>query len=101
MEADGLARRRPAPDGRVLSPALRAVRRCERARRARMTTMRRVPFLSLVPGEDAADVRRAIDRVVERGWFVLGPEVEAFETEFAAAMGASHAIGVGNGTDAI
>src|SRR5262249_57826668 len=42
-----------------------------------------------------------IDRVVSRGWFVLGPEVEAFEAEFAAASGARHAIGVGNGTDAI
>jgi dTDP-4-amino-4,6-dideoxygalactose transaminase len=39
--------------------------------------------------------------VIERGWFVLGPEVEAFEQEFAAASGASHAIGVGTGTDAI
>ena len=33
------------------------------------------------------DVRAAIDRVVARGWFVLGPEVEAFEHEFAAALG--------------
>ena len=38
----------------------------------------RLPFLSLTPGEDAAGVRGAIDRVIERGWFVLGPEVEAF-----------------------
>ena len=53
------------------------------------------------PGEDDAAVRAAIDRVVTRGWFVLGPEVDAFEAEFAAASGASHAIGVGNGTDAI
>ena len=64
-------------------------------------TMRRVPFLSLVPHEDAADVRAAIDRVVARGWFILGPEVEAFETEFATAMGARFAVGVGTGTDAI
>lgn len=64
-------------------------------------TAPRVPFLSLVPGEDAADVRAAIDRVVARGWFVLGPEVEAFEAEFAAASGAAHAVGVGTGTDAI
>ena len=61
----------------------------------------RIPFLSLVPGDDAADVRAAIDRVIARGWFVLGPEVDAFEREFAAASGAAHAIGVGNGTDAI
>ncbi len=60
-----------------------------------------VPFLSLTPHEDAHAVRAAIDRVIARGWFVLGPEVEAFEREFAAAIGAAHAIGVGNGTDAI
>lgn len=42
-----------------------------------------------------------MDRVVERGWFVLGPELEAFEAEFAAAAGAAHAVGVGTGTDAI
>ena len=57
--------------------------------------------MSLVPGEDAADVRRAIDRVIERGWFILGPEVSAFEQEFAAASGGAHAVGVGTGTDAI
>ena len=63
--------------------------------------MRRVPFMSLVPHEDAPDVRAAIDRVIARGWFILGPEVEAFESEFAAAMGAQFAVGVGSGTDAI
>ena len=61
----------------------------------------RIPFMSLVPGEDAVDVRAAIDRVIARGWFVLGPEVEAFEEEFAAASGAACAVGVGTGTDAI
>ncbi len=60
-----------------------------------------IPFLSLRPGEDAAAIDAAIRRVVERGWFVLGPEVDAFEREFAAASGAAHAIGVGSGTDAI
>jgi dTDP-3-amino-3,4,6-trideoxy-alpha-D-glucose transaminase len=60
-----------------------------------------IPFLNLVPGPDAADVRAAIDRVVTRGWFVLGPELEAFESEFAAAVQAPHAIGVGTGTDAL
>jgi dTDP-3-amino-3,4,6-trideoxy-alpha-D-glucose transaminase len=60
-----------------------------------------IPFLRLAPGEDAANVRDAIDRVCARGWFVLGPELDAFETEFAAATEAPHAIGVGTGTDAI
>jgi dTDP-4-amino-4,6-dideoxygalactose transaminase len=60
-----------------------------------------IPFLKLAPAEDAADVRAAIERVVERGWFVLGPELEAFEAEFAGAASALHAVGVGTGTDAI
>ena len=60
-----------------------------------------VPFNALTPGEDAGDVRAAIDRVIASGWFVLGPEVEAFESEFAAASGVAHAVGVGTGTDAI
>jgi dTDP-3-amino-3,4,6-trideoxy-alpha-D-glucose transaminase len=60
-----------------------------------------IPFLQLRPAEDAEDVRAAIARVVDRGWFVLGPELEAFEKAFARAAGAAHAIGVGSGTDAI
>src|SRR5687768_4640983 len=61
----------------------------------------RVPFLDLHLAEDADAVRDAIARVVDRAWFVLGPEVDAFEQEFAAASGAPHAVGVGNGTDAL
>jgi dTDP-4-amino-4,6-dideoxygalactose transaminase len=57
--------------------------------------------MQLRPGEDAPAVDEAIRRVIDRGWFVLGPEVEAFERAFAAASGAPHAVGVGNGTDAI
>jgi len=60
-----------------------------------------VPFASLALGEDSAAVRAAIDRVIASGWFVLGPEVEAFEAEFALACGVEHAISVGNGTDAL
>jgi dTDP-4-amino-4,6-dideoxygalactose transaminase len=48
-----------------------------------------------------ADIRAAVHRVLDSGHFVLGPEVEAFETEFAAYVGAGHAIGVANGTEAI
>jgi dTDP-4-amino-4,6-dideoxygalactose transaminase len=60
-----------------------------------------IPFLDLKPGVDAADVRAAIERVVERGWFVLGPELDAFEKEFAQACQAPHSVGVGTGTDAL
>jgi dTDP-3-amino-3,4,6-trideoxy-alpha-D-glucose transaminase len=65
------------------------------------TSARTIPFNALTPREDAAGVADAIRRVIDRGWFVLGPEVEAFEAEFAAASGAAHAVGVGTGTDAI
>ncbi len=60
-----------------------------------------IPFLQLTPGEDASDVRAAIARVIDRGWFVLGPELEAFEREFATACGAAESVGVGTGTDAL
>jgi dTDP-4-amino-4,6-dideoxygalactose transaminase len=61
----------------------------------------RVVFNALVLGEDRPAVDEAIRRVIDRGWFILGPEVEAFEREFAAASGSPHAVGVGTGTDAI
>ena len=60
-----------------------------------------VPFADLCPRGDAAAVHEAVARVVRSGWYVLGPEVAAFEAEFAAASGARHAVGTGNGTDAI
>jgi dTDP-4-amino-4,6-dideoxygalactose transaminase len=65
-----------------------------------MTTFR-IPFMHLVPGADRPAIDAAIRRVIDRGWYVLGPEVDAFEQSFAAACGARHAIGVGTGTDAI
>lgn len=61
----------------------------------------RVPFGSLTPGPDAGAIAQAIERVIDRGWFILGPEVTAFEEEFAAASGARFAVGVGSGTDAL
>ncbi|HMF60718.1 MAG TPA: DegT/DnrJ/EryC1/StrS family aminotransferase, partial [Vicinamibacterales bacterium] len=60
-----------------------------------------IPFLQLTPGEDADVVREAIDRVISRGWFVLGPELDGFEREFADACGAGESVGVGTGTDAL
>jgi dTDP-3-amino-3,4,6-trideoxy-alpha-D-glucose transaminase len=47
------------------------------------------------------ELRAAIDRVLESGRYILGPEVEAFEREFAAYCGVAHAVGVANGTEAI
>jgi dTDP-4-amino-4,6-dideoxygalactose transaminase len=48
-----------------------------------------------------AELDQAYHRVMDSGWMILGPEVEAFEHEFAAFCGAGHAIGVGNGYDAL
>jgi dTDP-3-amino-3,4,6-trideoxy-alpha-D-glucose transaminase len=61
----------------------------------------RVPFIDLRLTEESDAIREAIARVMDRAWFVLGPEVDAFEREFAAASGAPHSVGVGNGTDAL
>jgi dTDP-3-amino-3,4,6-trideoxy-alpha-D-glucose transaminase len=47
------------------------------------------------------EIRRAIDRVLDRGTFILGEEVSAFEAEFASYVGARHAVGVSSGTQAL
>ncbi len=48
-----------------------------------------------------AAIEEAIRRVLASGRAILGPEVEAFEAEFAQYVGVAHAVGVGTGTDAI
>ncbi len=48
-----------------------------------------------------AELEAAMARVHARGWYILGPEVEAFEREFAAFVGAAECVAVGNGTDAL
>jgi len=63
----------------------------------------KVPFVDLA-AQDAPlreELIGAMRRVVERGRFVLGDEVRAFEAEFATIAGTPHAVGVGNGTDAL
>jgi dTDP-4-amino-4,6-dideoxygalactose transaminase len=54
---------------------------------------------SLAPYHDR--LTEAIDRVARSGRYILGPELEAFEAEFAAYLGVEHCIGVANGTDAL
>src|SRR5687767_9938023 len=56
----------------------------------------KTPLEPLRPEIDAR-----IAEVLDRGTFILGPEVAAFEAEFAAYLGARHAAGVANGTDAL
>jgi dTDP-4-amino-4,6-dideoxygalactose transaminase len=68
-----------------------------------MNSTRSIPFLSLGAAyqELQVELDSAIARVLASGWFVLGPEVEAFEIDFAAYSGAKHASGVANGLDAL
>lgn len=47
------------------------------------------------------EIDRAVARVLKSGWFVLGPEVEKFERDFAAAVGSPFSVGVASGTEAI
>ena len=44
---------------------------------------------------------KAVSRVLDSGWYVLGNEVIAFEKQWAQACGVEHGVGVGNGMDAI
>ncbi|GGY23157.1 aminotransferase [Rhodanobacter panaciterrae] len=62
-----------------------------------------VPFLSLkdVNARYAEELKAAAARVIDSGWYVLGEELAAFEREFANYCGVRHAVGVGNGLDAL
>ena len=63
----------------------------------------KIPFLDLKTPylELKEELDAAYHRVMESGWYVLGQEVEAFESEFADYCEAKHCIGVGNGLDAL
>lgn len=62
-----------------------------------------IPFLDLRPASsDLRDeLQTAMSRVLASGWYVLGPEVEAFEQAFASHCQAQHMVGVGNGLEAL
>ena len=47
------------------------------------------------------ELSEAINRVVSKGWFLLGEETNKFEAEYAKFIGTKHCIGVGNGLDAL
>jgi dTDP-4-amino-4,6-dideoxygalactose transaminase len=64
-----------------------------------MTIPQTNPKANYLTHQDAIDA--AVHRVLSSGWYILGQEVESFEREFAAYIGVGHAVGVGNGTDAL
>ncbi len=47
------------------------------------------------------ELQAAVARVMQSGWFILGPELERFEQAFADWLGGGHVVGVGSGTDAL
>ena len=65
--------------------------------------MKSVPFLDL--NRLHHSIREPLDaayhRVLDAGWFIMGPELEAFESEFAQYCEVKHCIGVGNGLEAL
>lgn len=62
-----------------------------------------IPFLDVRAAllEVRSEVNEAVMRVFDSGYYVLGPEVEAFEAEWAAYCDAEHAVGLANGLDAL
>lgn len=56
----------------------------------------RAAYLELKPQLD-----EVVARVLDSGWYILGPEVEAFEADWATYCDASHAVGLANGLDAL
>jgi dTDP-4-amino-4,6-dideoxygalactose transaminase len=63
----------------------------------------RVPFLDLKSAhhELRAELEAAFNRVLDSGWFIMGPELEALEAEFADYCGVDYCVGVGNGLEAL
>ena len=110
----------PGPDGRLLPPAPGALlgRRGGRRRsrwtpctwggrpgrgRERRARSAPIPFNLTRPQylELREEIDAAVQEVLDDSWFILGKQGTAFEQEFAAYLGAGHAVGVGSGTAAI
>lgn len=62
-----------------------------------------IPFLDLrtINSQYEKALQETFSRIMDSGWYILGKEVEAFESEFATYSEAKHCVGVGNGLDAL
>ena len=62
-----------------------------------------IPFLDLkkINAKYGEQINEAMARVVDSGWYILGKEVEDFETNFANYCGTKYCFGVANGLDAL
>ena len=68
----------------------------------KMSTTNQFPFQPIAEYRaHEKEILAAMKRVGDSGHYILGPEVTAFEKEFAVELGAAHAIGCANGTDAL
>lgn len=65
--------------------------------------MKPIPYLDLARVHEplASELAAAFERVLRSGRYILGPELEAFEEEFARFCGSRHAVGVASGLDAL
>jgi dTDP-3-amino-3,4,6-trideoxy-alpha-D-glucose transaminase len=68
-----------------------------------MNQINNVAFLDLgaIASQQRPEINEAFFRVMDSNRWILGPELEAFESEFANYVGAKHVVGVGNGLDAL
>ena len=62
-----------------------------------------IPFLSLkdVTALHESEIKQAINKVVDSGWYLLGNETKLFERNYADFIGTKHAVGCANGLDAL
>ncbi len=62
-----------------------------------------IKFLDLqtINNQYADELKEAVNRVIESGWYLQGAEVKAFEQNYASFCGSTHCIGVANGLDAL
>lgn len=63
----------------------------------------RVPFLDLRAGylELKSEIDQAVSHVLDSGWYLLGRELESFESEYATFTESAHCVGVANGLEAL
>lgn len=63
----------------------------------------KIPFLDLraINARHRAELIEAMTRVLDSGWYILGEEVKAFESEFAAYVGVPHCVGTSDGLSAL
>ncbi|EJG0264898.1 DegT/DnrJ/EryC1/StrS family aminotransferase, partial [Vibrio parahaemolyticus] len=62
-----------------------------------------IPFLDLksINQQYQNELKEACSRVIDSGWYIMGKELEQFESEFSEYCGTRYAIGVANGLDAL